>query len=270
MKLSKNKKIVLITGSSLRHIYIQNILIKSKKLTVPLIIQEKQKKDSKSSYLSKLQKSHFKLRNHYENFFFKKFTSVKLKKNQTISIKQGLLNKDKRIFKIIEKIKPDIVLTFGCSILGEKYLKRFNNKILNIHLGLSPYYRGQATNFWAFVNDELQFIGATFHKIDKGIDTGPIIHQMRGRIYKYDNVHSIGNRVIKDLKKNLIKILLNFENLRSFKKKYIKEKYFKSSDFNDQSIIKMYRNYKEKIIIKYLKQKKNLFKKYPIIEYKNI
>ncbi len=109
MKLSKNKKIVLITGSSLRHIYIQNILIKSKKLTVPLIIQEKQKKDSKSSYLSKLQKSHFKLRNHYENFFFKKFTSVKLKKNQTISIKQGLLNKDKRIFKIIEKIKPDIV-----------------------------------------------------------------------------------------------------------------------------------------------------------------
>ena len=141
---------------------------------------------------------------------------------------------------------------------------------MNIHLGLSPFYRGQATNFCAFVNDELHFIGATFHKIDKGIDTGPIIHQMRARIFKDDNVHSIGNRLIKDLKKSLIKILLNFENLKSFKKKNLKAKYYKSSDFNDQSIIQMHYNYKKKIIPKYLKQKKNLFKKYPIKECKNL
>ena len=168
---------------------------------------------------------------------------------------------------MLEKIKPDILVTFGCSVLGEEYLKKFNNKIVNIHLGLSPFYRGQATNFWAFVNDELQFIGATFHKIDKGIDTGPIIHQMRARIFKHDNVHTIGNRVIKDLKESLIKVLFNFNNLKSFKKKYLKAKYYKSKDFNDQSIIQMHNNYKKKIILKYLKQKKNLFKKYPIIEY---
>ena len=41
----------------------------------------------------------------------------------------------------------------------------------------------------------------SFHKIDKGIDTGPIIHQMRARIFKHDNVHTNGNRVIKDLKR---------------------------------------------------------------------
>lgn len=270
MGLSNNKKIVLITGSSLRHKYVQNILIKSKKFTVPLIIQEKEKKNSNNDYLSTLQKSHLKLRNYYEKIFFKKLIKKRNKKNQIISIKPGLLNKDKKLFVMLEKIKPDIIVTFGCSVLGEEYLKKFNNKIINIHLGLSPFYRGQATNFWAFVNDELQFIGATFHKIDKGIDTGPIIHQIRARIFKHDNVHTIGNRVIKDLKKSLIKILFNFDNLKSFKKKYLKAKYYKSRDFNDQSIIQMHFNYKKKIILKYLKQKKNLFKKYPIIEYKNL
>ena len=67
--------------------------------------------------------------------------------------------------------------------MDTKYLKVFSNKILNIHLGLSPFYRGQATNYWAFVNNEIQFIGATFHKIDGGIDTGPIIHQIRPKVY---------------------------------------------------------------------------------------
>lgn len=270
MKLSNNKKIVLITGSSYRHRYIQNILVKSQKFNVPLIIQEKQKKNLKNDYLTKLQKSHLKLRDQYEKFFFKKFTEKKNKKNQILSIKRGSINKDKKVFKMLEKIEPDIVVTFGCSVLGKKYLKRFNNKIMNIHLGLSPFYRGQATNFWAFVNNELQFTGATFHKIDKGIDTGPIIHQMRARIYKSDNVHSIGNRVIKDLKKSLIKILFNFEDLRSVKKNNLKSRYFKSKDFNDQSIIQMYHNYEKKIIFKYLKHIKNLYKKYPIVEYKKL
>ena len=44
-------------------------------------------------------------------------------------------------------------------------------------------------------------------KIDKGIDTGPILHQIRGSLNKKDNVHTIGNRVILDMTKELIKIL---------------------------------------------------------------
>lgn len=269
MVLSKNKKVVLITGNSLRHRYIQNLLIKSKKLNLALVIQEEEKKNYKNN-LSKIQKKHFKLRDYYEKFFFKKYNKIKFKKDQIISIKPKSLKKNNKILKLLKKIEPDIILCFGCSVIGEKYIKIFNNKILNIHLGLSPFYRGQATNFWAFVNNELHFIGATFHKIDTGIDTGPIIHQIRGRIYKHDNIHLIGNRLIKDLKLNLIKILLNFENLETIQKKNNKSKYFLSNDFNDESINKLYHNYKEKIIVKYLKNGKKFFKEYPIIENKNL
>ena len=268
---SRNKKIILIVGNSLRHRYIQNLVINSKKIDVPLIIQEIQKKKQKNLFLSKLQKSHLKLRDRYEKKFFQKFKKIKFSKNQTTIIEQGTINKNKKILKILEKIKPDIILCFGCSVLGDKYLQKFKNKILNIHLGLSPFYRGQATNYWAFVNNEPQFIGATFHKIDKGIDTGPIIHQIRGRIYKNDNVHLVGNRVIKDLKRPLIKILANFEKLKIFKKKkYKNEKYYKATDFDDQSLRKLFSNYKKGIISDYLKKKNAINKKFPILENKNL
>ena len=62
---------------------------------------------------------------------------------------------------------------------------------------MSPYYRGSGTNFWPFVNNELQFIGATFMHIDEGVDTGEIIHQIRANIFHDDNIHQIGNRLIR-------------------------------------------------------------------------
>ena len=264
------KKIVIITGNSLRHKYIQNIILNSNKFKISLIIREIHKKKNKKSRSSKLKESHFKLRDYYEKVYFKNYSKISLKKEKIISIKPNTLNKNDRILKILKNLKPDIILCFGCSVLDNKYLKFFRNKILNIHLGLSPFYRGQATNYWAFVNNEIQFIGATFHKIDEGIDTGPIIHQIRPKIFVKDNVHTIGNRVIRDLKKDLIKILLNFENLKTFKKKNNKSKYFKSIDFSEKSLNQLHQNYKDKIILSFLKQKKLLLGKFPIIINKNL
>ena len=71
--------------------------------------------------------------------------------------------------------------------------------------------------------------------------------------------------MIKDLKKDLVKILLNFENLKSFKKKNNKSKYFKSIDFTEKSLNQLHQNYKDKIIFSFLKRKKLLLNKYPII-----
>ena len=75
-------------------------------------------------------------------------------------------------------MKADYLLTYGCSIIKNPILKHFKQNSINIHLGLSPYYLGSATNFWPFVNDELQFVGVTFMKLEDGIDDGPIIHQI--------------------------------------------------------------------------------------------
>ena len=103
--------------------------------------------------------------------------------------------------------------------------------------------------------------------VDEGIDSGPILHQCRAKIYKGDNVHIVGNRLIKNLVKTLEKIINNFEKLTAVEQwKYGGEKIFKEKDFNDQSLKKLFYNYKKKIILKYLKNKNNIDKKFPIIE----
>ena len=53
----------------------------------------------------------------------------------------------------------------------------FSRKFLNVHLGLSPYYRGSGTNVWPLINTEPDMVGATLC-IDAGIDNGEIIHQI--------------------------------------------------------------------------------------------
>ena len=172
--------------------------------------------------------------------------------------------------KIFNK-NPDLIVTFGCSILSKKFINKFNNKIINVHLGLSPYYRGTGTNFWPFVNNELQFLGVTFLSIDKGVDTGPILHQFRSRLSVKDNIHEIGNRTIQDLINPLKKLILNYKNLKKVKQwKYKEYKYYKEKDFEDENVIKLFQNYKNKIIKKYLLKKMMIDKKFKIVKSKVI
>ena len=66
-------------------------------------------------------------------------------------------------------------------IFGASYIKGWlidflvENNAINIHMGLAPYYRGNSCNFWALFDDKPSYVGATIHKISKGLDNGPIL-----------------------------------------------------------------------------------------------
>lgn len=148
-------------------------------------------------------------------------------------------------------------------------LDLFRGRFLNIHLGLSPYYRGSGTNFWPFVNKDLQFIGTTFMHIDKGIDTGEIIHQIRPKIYFNDNIHQIGNRLIRDSIIECVKLILSFDQLETFSKHEIDLKegrYYKQKDFTVESLRLAYKNMSEGIVMKYLNNKEELEKLHKIVK----
>jgi folate-dependent phosphoribosylglycinamide formyltransferase PurN len=93
-------------------------------------------------------------------------------------------------------LQPDVVLVFGTGLLKQPLIDAFPDRILNIHLGLSPYYRGAGTNFWPLVNGEPEFCGATIHFLDAGVDTGPVIAHVRPAIHHGDGPHDIGNETI--------------------------------------------------------------------------
>ncbi len=98
--------------------------------------------------------------------------------------------------RFLEARGVEAVLVFGTNLIKSPLLDRFDGRIINLHLGLSPYYRGTATNFYPLLNDEPEYVGATIHLIDAGIDSGPIVHHARPDIVIGDGPHTIGCKAI--------------------------------------------------------------------------
>lgn len=119
-------------------------------------------------------------------------------------------NKYKLIkIKNLYKIKNLIFISIEYeSIIKTK--KFFSKELFNFHFSLLPKYRGCHTNFFQMYNGE-KFSGVSLHKIDEGIDTGPIIDQIKFSINKnsnaFDNYLFLMKISVKLLKKNFKKIL---------------------------------------------------------------
>tara|TARA_B100000029_G_scaffold116215_1_gene108984 strand:+ start:4144 stop:4887 length:744 start_codon:yes stop_codon:yes gene_type:complete len=61
-------------------------------------------------------------------------------------------------------------------------VSKFKSKnLFNFHFSLLPKYRGCHTNFYQILNGE-KYSGVSLHKIDKGIDTGDILDQIKFKI----------------------------------------------------------------------------------------
>lgn len=92
----------------------------------------------------------------------------------------------------VEAEAPDVVVVYSTSIIKDPLLSAFGGRILNLHAGLSPYYRGAGTNLFPFYNDELEYVGMTIHHLDAGIDSGEMILQGRPSWAADDDTHTIG------------------------------------------------------------------------------
>lgn len=111
------------------------------------------------------------------------------------SVLAGACNDPREIERMVA-LEPDVVLVFGTGMLREDILSTFKGRIINIHLGLSPYYRGSGTNFWPLVNREPEYVGATIHCLDPRLDYGSILAHARPVIERGDGPHDIGNKAI--------------------------------------------------------------------------
>ena len=146
------KNIILLTGDELRHKYFASFLASYPSINLKLTVHESNIKLKKNILYKKdeLIKKHVDLRNKEEILSFKEFIK-KSKKYNFIKIKNGNIN-DEKVINLIKEEKFDYIVSYGCSIINSKFINQFKNNFLNIHLGLSPYYKGSGTNFFPFVN----------------------------------------------------------------------------------------------------------------------
>ena len=81
----------------------------------------------------------------------------------TFYCKPETLNSIKTI-KFVREFDPEMVIIFGVNLIKDPLLSLLPKDKINLHLGLSPWYRGSATLFWPFYFMQPQYVGVTFHQ----------------------------------------------------------------------------------------------------------
>lgn len=158
-------------------------------------------------------------------------------------LKMGDLNKiDIRILK--PSLNSEAFVVFGSSFIkGDLIDILVKKKCLNIHMGVSPFYRGSSCNFWALYNEDYQYVGATVHLLSKGLDSGNMLFHCLPSFdpnpfnYSMKSVKSAHIGLINRLKdKTIFKLNSLVQN------KELEVSYTKNSNFNDEVALKFLNN----------------------------
>lgn len=179
---------------------------------------------------------------------------------RTLSIKSGDLNNIK-INVLEECLKSDIYIVFGSSFIKEPLINfLIEKRAINIHMGISPYYRGSSCNFWAAYDKNPELVGATIHLLGKGLDSGDILYHSLPKA-EYINPFLLGMKAVKVAQDSLIE---NIQTNKIFKYEPVKQdkskeiRYTKNIDFNDNVAINYLNNlYTETQIFKKIKNRNN-------------
>ena len=236
-------KITLFTSNNLRHNYLINLL--SKISDELYVVQEC------GTIFPGIVTGHYQINEVMKNYFEKvRAAQIKLFGNNYVNnsnrnikllpILLGDVNKCSLNF-LSDFLKSDIYVVFGSSYITSQLVGfLIEKKTINIHMGVSPYYRGSDCNFWALYDNNPHLVGATIHMLSKGLDSGSMLYHAMSNIktnpfeYTMSTVkaafHSIVDR-IKD------KSIFEIEPIVQNKSKEVR--YSKKIEFNEK-VVKNY------------------------------
>jgi len=96
----------------------------------------------------------------------------------------------------IEKINPDVILVYGTSVIKTHVCNLAKDICLNMHTGVSPYYRGTGCAFFPIVYGDFHRLGATIHECISALDAGQIFDVVYVVCVPGDNLHTVFARTV--------------------------------------------------------------------------
>jgi phosphoribosylglycinamide formyltransferase 1 len=100
-----------------------------------------------------------------------------------------------RLIATLEEMDVDLICLAGfMRILSPRVVRRFPNRMINIHPSLLPAYRGLHAIEQAMTAGVAE-TGVTVHVVDEDVDTGPILLQERVPIHPGDTLESLTARI---------------------------------------------------------------------------
>lgn len=242
-------KITLFTSNKKRHNYFINILtevcdelfvIQESGTIFPGIVPDHYP-------ASETLKKYFDRVNGAQNKFFGNSYIESSKKLNLLPILKGDLNK-LSIKTLDPFLQSDLYIVFGSSFIkGDLINFLINKKAINIHMGVSPFYRGTDCNFWALYDDNPHLVGATIHLLTNGLDNGPILYHAMPKIFSDPfeySMSAVKSAFLSIKEKILNNTILKFQTINQDKSKEIR--YSTKKQFNDL-IVEKYSKKKLKI-----------------------
>jgi len=125
---------------------------------------------------------------------------VKTEIIESKGFKGSRLDYDKKIITVLTKNgvtqKNGLVCLAGfMRIISPEFVKKYKNKIINIHPALLPSFSGLDAQKQA-VDYGSKYSGCTVHFVDSGVDTGPIILQKIVKVSDKDTEETLAKRIL--------------------------------------------------------------------------
>ncbi|MCD7724008.1 MAG: phosphoribosylglycinamide formyltransferase [Clostridiales bacterium] len=107
------------------------------------------------------------------------------------------------LLRAVDEAQPDLIVLAGfLVVLPKQLIRKYENRIINIHPSLIPSFCG--TGYYGLKVHEaalargVRITGATVHFVDEGTDTGPIIMQKAVTVQEGDTPEILQRRVMEE------------------------------------------------------------------------
>lgn len=269
--MSRRPVVALLTSDGLRHRYVERALAASDGLRLAGVVVER-----KGDPLGKRENpvsggdaediaAHFAERDRVERELL---GDIGPSAPDRLELPVGDLNSPQAAQWVSERA-VDLIAMYGTySLLRDPLLSCFGGRVVNLHLGLSPYYRGAGTNFWPLVDGLPECVGATLHMAVADVDAGPILAQVRPMPSPEDRVHQLGTKAMMAAADVFGHVLGSFASgaVLPVGQDTSAGKVFRRADFDAEALRTVWRRLDDGMIPDYLAHLEERQAAYPIVE----
>ena len=233
-------KVTLFTSNHLRHNYLINLLsniseelfvVQENTTIFPGVVPDRYPATNEmKKYFSRVTDAQLKV-------FGKNYIDGKNRNIKILPIKSGDLSQCS-LELLKDFLNSDIYIVFGSSFIKNDLIKfLLKNRAINIHMGISPYYRGTDCNFWALYDGNPHLVGATIHLLSSGLDSGAILYHALSEknfdpfLYTMSTVKSAFHSLSEKIKNGSV-----FKMSEDLQDKSKEIRYSKKIDFTNQVV----------------------------------
>lgn len=123
---------------------------------------------------------------------------------------------DKQATDFAKSKKPEIIISFGSSIIKKELIEVCPKGFINLHGGDPEYYRGLDSHLWAIYHKDFSQLIVTLHRVNSKIDDGEIIHQSNIKLNNELDLYKLRSENTKVCVELVLSSLLRYKVRKNF------------------------------------------------------